>query len=120
MMLDYLPSNGRLRAFRRVVLVDGVLSLADSKSAAYGHIISEGVSYGDGQPVYFRGLGVAKLEADGPIKAGADVFATDEGRVSAKGKVLEGKATTAAMHAGDVIEVAWRMPSESESAKDAT
>lgn len=119
-MLDYLPSGGKLRAFRRVVLADGVLVLADSKSIALGHIISEGVSYGDGQSVYYRSGEVAQLEADGPIKAGADVFAADEGRVSAKGKLLEGKATTSAKQAGDLIEVAWNMPSESEVAKDAT
>ena len=119
-MLDYLPSGGKLRAFRRVVLSDGVLTLADAKSIALGHIISEGISYGDGQSVYYRSGEVARLEADGPIKAGEDVFATDEGRVSAKGKVLEGKATTAAVKAGDVIEVAWNMPSEAETARDAT
>lgn len=119
-MLDYLPSGGKLRAFRRVVLVDGVLELADSKSIALGHIISEGISYGDGQSVYYRSGEVARLETDGPIKAGADVFASDEGRVSAKGKMLEGKATTAAKQSGDVIKVAWNMPSEADAAKDAT
>lgn len=119
-MLDYLPSGGKLRAFRRVVLVDGVLELADSKSIALGHIISDGISYGDGQSVYYRSGEVARVESDGPVKAGSDVYAADDGRVSAKGKVLEGKATTAAVKAGDVIEVAWNMPSEVETARDAT
>ena len=89
-MLDYLPSGGKLRAFRRVVLVDGVLELAGDE-AAIGQVLCEGISYGDGQKVVLREPGSAALvEIVGDCKDGDQLYAASEGKVSTQGTVLEG------------------------------
>ncbi len=91
-MIDHLPSNGRLRAFRRVVLRDGVVALA-GEQPAIGSVCYEGVSYGDAQAVHLREGGATALVAClGEVKAGAKLFAAKEGLVSGTGKVLEGVA----------------------------
>lgn len=92
-MPENLPSGGKLRAYRRVVLADGVLVHASDELSAIGYISTEGISYGDGQPVHLREPGGAALVAiDGECQDGDELFAAADGKVSATGDVLEGVA----------------------------
>lgn len=105
-MTEHLPSSGRLRAFRRVVLRDGVVEHAGNEPGI-GYIGCEGISYGDGQPVHLRepgGAAVVALSGD-EVKAGAELFAAEQGKVSEKGDVLEG--TAASDSADGLVVMQW-------------
>lgn len=118
MTTENLPSGGTLRAFRRVVMVDGVVVLA-GEVPAMGHVTCEGISYGDGQPVHLREPGGAALvEIVGECKDGDRLYAAADGKVSAKGKIQEGVAVGESE--SGFAQVKWEAKAAKNLSPDAT
>lgn len=86
-----------LDKFRVVALnEDGKLTYADGSGAALGVVTEQGrlapEAAGTQNIAVHYGTAAVKVETDGEIKAGAAVFAADDGKVSAAGSVQVGVA----------------------------
>lgn len=105
--ITVLPNGASpLTAFSRVVWENGTLRVAGDDEQEYGLVVADAEAGGSAQVISWADFGTKSMIANGPISSGAVVYRAADGKVSATGTDVIGRAYTAANADGELIEVA--------------